>query len=64
MIKTSINDDFEVNEEDQQPHISPGPGQYLELFQTSVFGKNSILHEYPQNFGTMSKRFNDKTIGS
>lgn len=55
--------EFDDEDEDSKPFVSPGPGAYLKQYQTSGFGKNAILHEYPQNFGTTSRRFNNKTDG-
>lgn len=53
-----------MDEEDDGDWVSPGPGNYLQPFHTTTFGKNSILHEYPQNFGSTVRRFRDKPLGT
>lgn len=52
-----------MEEEEDEQWVSPGPGNYLQPFHTTTFGKNSILHEYPQNFGTTTRRFREKPLG-
>jgi hypothetical protein len=61
--KSSIANDFVMEEEEDEQWVSPGPGNYLQPFHTTTFGKNSILHEYPQNFGTTTRRFREKPLG-
>ena len=36
-----------MDDEDEEEYVSPGPGNYLQPFHTTTFGKNAILHEYP-----------------
>jgi hypothetical protein len=50
-------------DEEEEAYVSPGPGNYLQPFHTTTFGKNSILHEYPQNFGSTVRRFREMPIG-
>lgn len=52
-----------LDDEDEDNRVEPGPGEYLQSFQTTQFGQNAILHEYPQNFGTTVGRFKDKPVG-
>ena len=37
----------------------PGPGEYLQDHHTSTFGSEPILHDHPQRFGAVAKRFKD-----
>ena len=50
-------------DEEEEVYVSPGPGNYLQPFHTTTFGKNSILHEYPQNFGSTVRRFREQPVG-
>lgn len=61
--KTQSPADFEMMDEEEEAYVSPGPGNYLQPFHTTTFGKNSILHEYPQNFGSTVRRFREQPIG-
>ena len=54
---------FQDEESSDEEHLLPGPGEYLHGMQTTQFGKNPILHDYPQKFGTTVNRFRDKSIG-
>lgn len=44
--KASIASEFMCDDEVEYQN-TPGPGEYLQEYQITAFGKNAILHEYP-----------------
>ena len=64
-VVDSIKNNFEQPDSDEEEvkFVDPGPGQYLTQYHTSYIGKKAILHDYPQNFGTVVQRFQETPVG-
>ena len=48
-----------TSDSDSDQYIHPGPGQYLKEHHTTTFGKQAIIHDHPQQFGSVSTRFKE-----
>lgn len=58
--KGSIRADWEESgSESEHEGEQLGPGQYLQDFHASTFGSEPILHDHPQKFGSIVRRFRD-----
>ena len=60
----SIRDNYEEESNSSDDGKVPGPGDYLTLDQTSTFGRQAYIHDYPQNFGSVVGRFKTQPSAS